>query len=103
MGYVISVGRLRTNTRRAEQKLATRAKRKPAIATHWVFHNNCPYVVYWIVQYAVGRSGCGVAGRVTVEPGRSESRNLPSGGWEIDGPYRRKSGRMACDEERKAR
>ena len=55
---------------------------------HWVFHNNCKYPVYWVVQCAVGVQLCCGSGKVAVDSNGTDSRNLPGGPWEIDGPYR---------------
>lgn len=55
---------------------------------HWTFQNNCPFTVYWTVQCGVGAQMCFGAGHVSVRPGASETRNMPPGKWEIDGPFR---------------
>jgi hypothetical protein len=55
---------------------------------HWVFSNKCPFPVYWTVQCGVGAARCYGAGAVSVDPGQIETRELPSGNWEIDGPRR---------------
>jgi hypothetical protein len=59
----------------------------PTLA-HWMFQNGCSYGVYWTVQCGVGATMCFGAGRVNVAAGGTETRNMPPGSWEIDGPFR---------------